>query len=449
MEPGGGKGPPSTHSLEGPMADAGNRHGILRAGLVGCLRGLIQSVVALAAGIPLLVLTMLSMVFIVLGIGVFLLPPVLLAVRGLANLQRLWAAAWSGVPISVPYRAEPPPTHNPFRRVRWLLSDPATWRDLLWLVVNIPVGFVLGLLPAALLVYGLEGAFVAPWLGQIIDYGWAPFWYVDDWGVIGIVGAVVGGGVLMAVSLPVAPLLLKGHALYSQSLLSPAKTALAQRVQELTETRSETVDASAAELRRIERDLHDGAQARLVALSMNIGLAEELMKQDPKAAQELLAEARAASGQALTDLRDLVRGIHPPVLAERGLDGAIRALALSVPLPVDVRIDLPGRPEAPVESAAYFAVAETLANIVKHSGASRAWIQIEHTAGRLQMIVGDDGVGGADPSAGGGMRGIERRLAAFDGTMAITSPIGGPTIVTMELPCALSSPKTSPSSGTG
>ncbi len=153
-------------------------------------------------------------------------------------------------------------------------------------------------------------------------------------------------------------------------------------MEQLTETRSETVDASAAELRRIERDLHDGAQAQLVALSMNIGLAEEMMKHDPETAQQLLAEAREASGTALTELRDLVRGIHPPVLAERGLDGAVRALALTLPLPVDVHVDLPGRADAPVESAAYFAVAEMLANVVKHSGARRGWIQIEHARGR-------------------------------------------------------------------
>jgi signal transduction histidine kinase len=348
-----------------------------------------------------------------------------------------------------PYRPRPEGAGNPFRSLRWLLGDPATWRDLLWLLLNMPLGLVLGLLPASLIVYGLEGIAVAPWLGQITFYGWGPFWPLEDWGVLGIAGPMALGAGLTALAFPAAPWILKGHALFSQALLSPARTALAERVRELTETRTETVDASAAELRRIERDLHDGAQARLVALSMNIGLAEELMKHDPQAAQELLSEARSASGKALTELRDLVRGIHPPVLAERGLDGAVQALALSLPLPVDVRIELPGRADAPVESAAYFAVAEMLANVAKHSGASRAWVQIEHREDRLQLIVGDDGAGGADPGAGGGMRGIERRLAAFDGTMAVTSPPGGPTIVTMELPCALSSPRISPSSGTG
>ncbi|MFI0355184.1 sensor histidine kinase [Actinomadura sp. 9N407] len=430
------------------MVDDERGGAFVRAGLLTCLRGLVQVVLAQAVCIPLFILLVLSIAFIPLGIGILLVPVVVQAMRALTNTQRLWAAEWSGVPIPVPYRPEPA-GGGPFRRLWWLLSDPATWRDLLWTLVNIPVGLLLGLLPAALFVYGLEGIFLAPWLGQITFYGWGPFWPLEAWGPIGIVAPMVLGAALTAVSFPVGARILKGHALFSRTLLAPARTALAERVRELTETRSETVDASAAELRRIERDLHDGAQARLVALSMNIGLAEELMKHDPKAASELLAEAREAGGKALTELRDLVRGIHPPVLAERGVDGAVRALALSVPLPVDVRIDLPGRPSAPVESAAYFAVAEMLANIVKHSGSGRAWIQIEYSAGRLVMMVGDDGVGGADPSRGSGMRGIERRLAAFDGTMAVTSPQGGPTIVTMELPCALSSPRTSPSSGTG
>ncbi len=146
-------------------------------------------------------------------------------------------------------------------------------------------------------------------------------------------------------------------------------------------------------------------------------------------------EAREASGTALAELRHLVRGIHPPVLAERGLDGAVRALALALPLQVDVETAPAHRLETPVESAAYFAVAEALANVVKHSGARRATVRLSHRDGVLRMAVGDDGVGGADPRRGTGLRGIERRLAAFDGTLAIASPPGGPTVVTMTLPC--------------
>jgi signal transduction histidine kinase len=197
------------------------------------------------------------------------------------------------------------------------------------------------------------------------------------------------------------------------------------------------VDAQAAELRRIERDLHDGAQARLASLSMMIGLADNLIDRNPAEAHKLLAEARASSTAALGELRDLVRGIHPPVLAERGLDGAIRALALSLPIPIAVDIDLPGRPDQPLESAAYFAVAEALTNVIRHSRARNGSVFSRHAAGVLTLVVTDDGRGGADPARGTGLRGIERRLAAFDGTIKLSSPPAGPTVITMELPCAL------------
>ncbi|MFV2175383.1 sensor histidine kinase [Actinomadura sp. LOL_016] len=424
------------------------RGGFAQRAFLNVVRGLITIVVAYAAVLPLFILTVLSILFIPLGVGIFLTPVMVTALRGVANQQRLWAAHWSGVSIPVPYRARPSGGTGPFRRLGWLLGDPATWRDLLWSLLNVPIGLVLGVLGGGLTLYGLEGIFVAPLVAQVADYGWGPFWMLNDWGATGYAGTFVLAAALTAVSVPAGTMALKGHALFCRSLLAPTRGALAARVERLTETRSDTVDASAAELRRIERDLHDGAQARLVALSMNIGLAEEMLKHDPATAARLLAEAREAGGTALTELRDLVRGIHPPVLAERGLEGAVRALALGLPLPVDVRTELTGRADAPVESAAYFAVAETLANVVKHSSAQRAWVQVEHDGRRLLMIVGDDGTGGADPARGSGIRGIERRLAAFDGTMAVTSPTGGPTVVTMELPCALSSPRTSPSSGT-
>ena len=155
-----------------------------------------------------------------------------------------------------------------------------------------------------------------------------------------------------------------------------------------------------------------------------------------------MAEARETSARALNDLRDLIRGICPPVLADRGLGDAVRALALDTPLPVVLDIDLPGRLTAPVESACYFAVAEVLANAVKHSGARQVQVRIGHAAGLLRIEVTDDGVGGADPANGTGLQGIERRLGTFDGILAVSSPTGGPTMIVMEVPCALSSPKT-------
>ncbi len=219
-------------------------------------------------------------------------------------------------------------------------------------------------------------------------------------------------------------------------------TDLAGRVQRLTETRGHAVDAAAAELRRIERDLHDGAQARLVALGMNLRAVERVLPGSPNAALALVAEARETSVRALNELRDLIRGICPPVLADRGLGHAVHALVLDTPLPTTLEIDLPGRPTPPVESACYFAIAEALANAVKHAGARSAQIRVQHSAGLLRIEVSDDGIGGADPALGTGLLGVERRLGTFDGILAVNSPPGGPTIVVMEVPCALSSPKT-------
>ena len=400
-----------------------------------CVRGMVLAATAVA-GLPLFVAAVVSVLLLPAGLGVGLAPKSLLTVRRYSDVQRRWALEWSGVTIVTPYRSRPAKPTNRlfrvFRRCRWVLGDPATWRDLLWTLVNVPVSAVLGLLPAFLL-------FAFTWVA-VDDYGtvmrgWsnhAPQGVLLQLFYLSMLPACVIGG----------PLLLKLHASAASSLLAPTRKAMAARVGQLTESRWDAVDASAAELRRIERDLHDGAQARLVALGMNIGFAEQVLRDNPDLALTLLAEARASSGEALSELRALVRGIHPPVLAERGLDGAVRALALSLPLPVDLRIDLPGRLSAPVESAAYFAIAETLANVVKHSGANRAWVQLEHDHGKLVAIVGDNGAGGAHPRADGGLAGIERRLNAFDGMVAVTSPPGGPTQVTMELPCELSLART-------
>jgi signal transduction histidine kinase len=218
---------------------------------------------------------------------------------------------------------------------------------------------------------------------------------------------------------------------------------LTNRVQRLSETRTDAVDTAAAELRRVERDLHDGAQARLVALGMSLRAAERLFETSPRAALAMVGEAREMSSRALTELRDLVRGIHPPVLADRGLGDAVRALALETPVNAKLDIDLPDRLAPPVESAAYFAVAEVLANVVKHAHARTVDIHIRHDGDALRIAITDDGVGGADPAKGSGLRGVERRLGTFDGILAVNSPPGGPTIVVIEVPCALLSLKTS------
>src|SRR5215469_13039494 len=252
--------------------------------------------------------------------------------------------------------------------------------------------------------------------------------------------AGVEASALLALGAWLFPRTLGGHARGKGT--SEQAAELTARVQRLTETRDQAVDAAAAELRRVERDLHDGTQARLVALGISLRALERMLPASSPAALALVAEARETSLRALTDLRHLVRGIYPPVLADRGLAHATRALALDTPLPVELDIDLPGRLAPPVESACYFAVAEMLANAVKHSGARRVHIRIQHTAGVLRIEVADDGAGGADPARGTGLRGVERRLGTFDGILAVSSPPGGPTMIAMEVPCVLSSPKT-------
>ncbi|MFL5960313.1 MAG: sensor domain-containing protein [Gaiellaceae bacterium] len=207
-----------------------------------------------------------------------------------------------------------------------------------------------------------------------------------------------------------------------------------RRISQLEETRAGAVDQQESDLERIERDLHDGAQARLVALGMNLGMAEQKLATDPVAAQELLAEAQRGTREALEELRTLARGIHPPVLADRGLGAAIAALAARTPLEVNVAVDLSSRPPRTVETAAYFVAAEALANAGKHAAADRVEIGIHADGEGLVVEVVDDGRGGADPT-GDGLRGLARRVEALDGTLAVESPAGGPTTIRAVMPC--------------
>jgi signal transduction histidine kinase len=223
-------------------------------------------------------------------------------------------------------------------------------------------------------------------------------------------------------------------AIHAAIVLARREYRRSHRIEELETTRAGAVDAQETELRRIERDLHDGAQARLVAVGMSIGMAEEKLATDPEGARELLAEARAGAREALEELRDLARGIHPPILTDRGLDAAIRALAARTPLRVDVSVDLPERPPPPVETAAYFVVAEALTNASKHANAASVSIDVNVTNHTLVAAVRDDGRGGADGS-GTGLTGLRRRVEALDGTLRVSSPAGGPTTVRAELPC--------------
>ncbi|MGH2862038.1 MAG: sensor histidine kinase [Solirubrobacteraceae bacterium] len=236
---------------------------------------------------------------------------------------------------------------------------------------------------------------------------------------------------------PIWPLLGLGIVVAAQTavVLLAAPQQLTERIESLTASRAGAVNVQESDLRRIERDLHDGAQARLVALGMSLGMAEQKLADDPERAGELLAEARAGAEAALRELRDLARGIHPPVLTDRGLEAAIAALANSTHMHVALSVDVPRRPSSTVESAAYFVVAEALANAAKHSGSDWLDIRIATIGHHLELEITDDGAGGADPG-GSGLLGLRHRVEALDGGLEITSPPGGPTTVYAELPCA-------------
>ncbi|MFJ8359799.1 sensor histidine kinase [Streptomyces sp. NPDC093984] len=408
--------------------------------VLAAVRGLVLSLAVLPLGVAFLVLTLLSLAFVPLGLGLVTTPWVLTGVRALADTRRRLADEWCGIRIRSAYRPLPADA-NPWSRTFGMLRDPQTWRDVLWLPVDITAGFFTALLPAVVLLYPVEGLLLPAGLWRAyVPSGGGAYWYsfVPVSGQATAFGAAALGAALGALIWRYTPSLLGLHFRLTRAVLGAPHGELAERVRVLTETRRDAVDTSAAELRRIERDLHDGAQARLVAMGMDLGTIEMLLDKDPQQARKLLAQARRNSTEALEELRDLVRGIHPPVLAERGLGDAVRALALRLPLPAEVSVELPGRADAPVESAAYFAVSEVLTNAVKHSGADRIWVDLHHGEGMLRISVTDNGKGGAVIGAGSGLFGVERRLGTFDGVLAVSSPAGGPTMVTMEIPCALS-----------
>ncbi|MFC5000944.1 sensor histidine kinase [Dactylosporangium cerinum] len=363
------------------------------------------------------------------GVGVLLFAGAMWAVRRLAGAQRRRVGA------SPPYR---PLTGTGWARLRTVVRDPATWRDLLWLPCQFGAGVGSLVLAVGLWLAAVQ-CLTAPALRALLPEptGFDPA--VLEWtgrsGPLTWVLVPVGAGLaVLAYWLPRH--LIEAQTRLAAALLAPtAKARLTARVDRLTTTRAAAVDASAAELRRIERDLHDGAQARLVVLAMNLGVASDVIDADPAVAKALLTEARAGAGAALTELRDLVRGIHPPVLADRGLAAAVHALVLGSTVTVELDLRLDRRLAAPVEAAAYFATAEALTNAIRHSDARQVQVSLVDEGAAVRITVRDDGHGGADPSRGTGLLGIQRRLSAFDGGLRVSSPAGGPTVLEMELPC--------------
>ncbi|MEV8348276.1 sensor histidine kinase [Streptomyces niveus] len=360
----------------------------------------------------------------------------------------LMLAATFGVPAAAVERrrmrlVEPVPVPDPHRslagagrrgRLRTRLRERATWRELGYVVVFAPLQVCVGLA----LAIGLTFAVVLLAAPLIV-------WNAGPEDVMIIPGRPVESP-LHALPATAAGLLALVLCAYAAGLLAGAQVKTAvfvlsprdeeRQVVELTRSRARLADAFEAERRRIERDLHDGAQAQLVALTMTLGLAELELRESGSPATELVSRARGEARLALTQLRDLVRGIYPQVLTDHGLDAAVAEIALRSPIPVDVDIDLPRRLPDAVETVAYFTVTEALTNAAKHSGATRLTVVGRLKRGTLTLVITDNGRGGAVPSAGAGLQGLADRVAILKGRLVVSSPVGGPTRVGVEVPCS-------------
>ncbi|BDT91893.1 histidine kinase [Nocardia sputorum] len=433
----------------GPVAVRWSVAGWLRAlpGSIGYLLvGGATGVAAMFAAVGLFVVAATSLG----GVGIPAIPEYLRLIRPLTEFERRRAGKRLGAPIVVAYR---PMTGGLRQRLVSAFGDPANGRDIAWLCVHGVPGMVVALFSIGLPL-GVLNQLAIPVYWQIVPPG-----TVDSFGFVVDSWPLAGLSVLIAIPLAVLvlrlPTVARWQALLARTLLGPAPgAALAVRVAELTATRAAALDAHGAELRRIERDLHDGAQARIAAVIMQLGLADQLRERDPAASSDLVRKAQDTAEAALAELRDVVRTVYPPVLADRGLTSAISALAARSPIPVELDLDgavaaRQSRTEAPdsgrsktrwpaaVEAAAYFVISEAITNATKHSAAENLRVSLGGDAGLLAVEVRDDGMGGARETEGGGLAGIRRRAEALDGRMVLSSPAGGPTAVRVELPCGL------------
>ncbi|TDB87825.1 sensor histidine kinase [Actinomadura sp. KC216] len=405
------------------MSGAFRRSAHATGQLAGGLRTAVPALLGLAPLAAFLVLIVLVLPW---------LPTAVKPLRALANAERRRAGRILGREIPEPYR---PMRGEGAGEARRLLRSPDTWRDVAWMVAH---GFT-----------GLQAAAIGVMIWPAIPYTLSlPLWWwavpegstsafivLDGWPKA-LTMPFLQGAFNLAVLLWLVPRLARWQARLAEALLGPTRrTSLTERVEELTETRAEALEAHGAELRRIERDLHDGTQAQLVAAALRLGLADRRFDADPDAARALFLEARDGVEEALAQLRTVVRGIYPPILSDRGLAGALGALAAAAPIPIDLGIEIDHRAPAAVEAAAYFVVAEALTNIAKHSGARRGLVRVRREPARLTITVRDDGKGGADPGRGSGLAGIRRRVAALDGATRIDSPDGGGTTLEVDLPC--------------
>ncbi|GGS73242.1 histidine kinase [Nonomuraea spiralis] len=347
-------------------------------------------------------------------------PPVLRrGVPVFTRVQRSRFAAFLGVRI--------PPVPAP---VDW--RGASTWRQIAYHLLSPFVGAV-----AAVLVALAWGGAVVGLLSFIPPrVQGPPLVFLVDLRNPVIVGISMAVGLVL---LLLAPVLARGMATLdlsvARTLLGPSRTELGQRIETLTESRAGVIDAADAERRRIERDLHDGAQQRLVSLAMNLGLARATLTDLPEPAREAIAQAHEEAKQALKELRDFVRGLHPAVLNDQGLDAALSGVAARAPLPVRLRVDIDRRASPTIEAVAFFIVSEALTNIAKHAAATRAEVTVRREGDRLHVLVHDDGCGGARLDGGTGLRGLAQRIDSVDGTLRLSSPFGGPTAIEVDLPC--------------
>jgi signal transduction histidine kinase len=387
-------------------------------------------VVGLSVGAGLVVVALVGLV--ILAVTVF-------AGRLIGIVERARAHALLGLQVDPP-PARLQPGEGIWPKMRGFLTDQPGWKGLGYGVIMLPIGilnFTVVVTVWAVALGGMSYSVWGWWVPQSdwqerVLHGWAKAGYISANFVVGVIALIAVPHVVRGLA-SMDRGLIKG-------LLGGSPTAeLRQRVETLTVSRDASVDIAETERRRIERDLHDGVQAQLVTLAMDLGMARQKLAAGDDADPAVLALVERAhddSKRAVSDLRNLVRGIHPAVLTDRGLDAAVSALAARSPIPIEVNIVLPSRPPATVESAAYFVIAEALTNAAKHSGASMVRVDGRVVGGVLRVEVSDDGVGGADVEHGGGLAGLASRLSAIEGRLRIASPVGGPTTVLAELPLA-------------
>ncbi|GHH56739.1 sensor histidine kinase [Lentzea cavernae] len=387
------------------------------------------AIIYLATGLLTAIVSWLALGILILSVVILpLLPVTAPYMRRIVDFDRRRLARYAGVEIP-----PPPPLDGPWlHRAQRVLADPDSRRDGIWLITHALFGTLFGAVAI-----GIGGSLVQQ---PVVLLGWWIFpggnensfgLHVDSWPKAFLSVPI---GIVLALIMTQIPRLADLDAKWARKLLSPPKASLEKRLAEVVATRAAALQAHGAELRRIERNLHDGTQNKLVGVVMMLGIAERTLKQNPDNALQALLRAQDAAGDALEELRNVVRSIHPPVLEDLGLDGAIQALAARCPVPCVLTAEHLGRLPAAVEAAAYFAVAEALTNVAKHSGARHAWVSLTIDQDRLAVVVHDDGKGGADEKQGTGLDGIRGRVAALDGTAEVSSPEGGPTVLTVVLP---------------